>query len=373
MINLHTGMPGNGKTLYTLSTVEKRRIKENRSVYYHNIKELKLEGWTELSDDEAAKWYDLPPGAIIVLDECQRLFPPRGTGAAIPKTESELQTHRHKGFDLYLITQDPTMVPSHLRKLCNIHLHMMRKFGSKWVSVHQFEGVRENVGKSRKDSIETQWIDDVSMYDKYKSAEVITQKFRVPYKLLLAGMLPFLIIGGAVYFYQKRLATPETPAVPVKANPALQAGQTGQPIQKKTYDLAAFAPRIEGLPHTAPRYDELTVPVRVPTIVGCVQAAKGKAHCYTQQGTRITPPGEFIAQFIERGMFEDYDRGPDLGAKQQEKQGNQNPNVFQLTPVGRSNQNPPPGPTSKPEAAPVFTANNTWLESDAANIRLFRK
>jgi hypothetical protein len=173
VINLHTGLPGNGKTLYTLSTVEKRRLSENRAVYYHGINDLKLD-WTLM--DKPEEWYLLPAGAIIVIDECQRLFTPRPNGAPIPKAESMLETHRHNGHDIYLITQDPTLVPSHLRKLVNTHRHMMRKFGSKWVTVHQFEGCRENVGKSRKDSIESQWVDDVSMYGKYKSAEVITQK-----------------------------------------------------------------------------------------------------------------------------------------------------------------------------------------------------
>jgi hypothetical protein len=317
VLELNTGLPGNGKTLYTLSTVEKRRIKEDRAVYYFNIKEVKLEGWTELTEEQARKWYELPPGALIVLDEAQRLFPPRPNGAPIPKTESELQTHRHKGFDIVLVTQDPGMLPAHLRKLVNVHRHMMRKFGTKWVTVHQFEGVRENVGKSRKDSIETQWRDDVAMYDKYKSTEVNTQKFRVPPKLILAALLPFALIGGAYYFYQKRLATP----APAVATQTASAGSAGVGVgtaqaQKRTYDLAAFQPRIDGLPHTAPRYDELTAPVRVPTIAGCVwfEASK-RGHCYTQQGTQTFPSPDFIKQYIAKGMFEDHERGPALNQR----------------------------------------------------------
>lgn len=314
MINLHTGLPGNGKTLYTLSTVEKRRVKENRVVYYHNIKELKLD-WTLLTDDQASKWYELPAGAIIVLDECQLLFPPRPNGAPIPLTESKLQTHRHNGHDLYLITQDPTMIPAHLRKLCNVHRHMMRKFGSKWVTVHQFEGVRDTVGKSRKDSIESQWVDDSTMYGKYKSAEVITQKARVPFKIWLAALVPFIIIALAYYFYQRRMVPVEPVKPPVSSVPGRPVG-TPSPVQvqKRVYDLAAFAPRLEGLPHTAPRYDDLTAPVRVPTIAGCIwHEKKNKGTCYTHQGSLITPPADFIKQYVKNGMFQDFDSGPALG------------------------------------------------------------
>ena len=311
MLNLHTGLPGNGKTLYTLSTVEKRRIAENRTVYYTGIKELQLD-WIQM--EKPAEWYNLPSGSIIVIDECQQLFTPRPNGAPIPKAESELETHRHKGFDIYLITQDPTFIPSHARKLCNVHRHMMRKFGSKWVTVHQWEGVRDNCAKSRKDSIESQWIDDTSMYGKYKSADVITQKFRVPVKLIAAGLLPIAVIGAAYYFYQRRLTAP-APAVQPAASPASSPG-TAQPAPapKRVFDPASFEPRVAGLPFTAPRYDELTAPVRVPAIAGCVWFEKtSRGHCYTQPGTQVFPPVSFIKQFIERGMFEDFERGPAVG------------------------------------------------------------
>ena len=377
MINLHTGLPGNGKTLYTLSTVEKRRIKENRAVYYHNIKEVTLDGWTALTDDEAAKWYELPAGAIIVLDEAQRLFPPRPNGAPIPKAESQLQTHRHNGHDLYIISQDPTMLPAHLRKLCNTHRHMMRKFGSKWVTVHQFEGVRDNVAKSRKDSIESQWVDDVSMYGKYKSAEVITQKFRVPFKLLLAACLPFVIIGAAWYFYQKRLAGNPTPPVPATAGPMVGNGATtGKGQEKRVYDLAAFEPRLPGLPHTAPRYDELTAPVRVPSIVGCVMAASGKAQCYSQQGTKISPPKDFIVQYLENGMFEDYERGPEIGSMQAAKNAGSGSKPEQLAPIGRANQNAVAVPSDHLQPATSAAYLERPLLSavrDGENIRNLRK
>lgn len=322
MINVTTGLPGASKTLHTLSTVEKRRLKENRAVYYYGIKELKLD-WIELTLEQAQKWWELPAGAIIVLDEAQKLFPPRPNGAPVPRMEAELETHRHSGYDFYLVTQDVGFLPAHLRKLIQTHKHLMCKFGTPWVTIHQFEGARDNVSKSRKDSIETQWLRDSSMYDKYKSAEIHTQKVRVPFKVWVAMLLPFVLIGGAYYFYQKRL-TGTVPGAPASSSVAPAAGPVakGRVTESKAapvapprvYDLASFAPRIEGLPHTAPRYDELTAPVRVPTIVGCVWLPKSKrGHCYTQQGTKTFPGEAFIKQYVENGMFEDYERGPELG------------------------------------------------------------
>jgi len=318
MINLHTGLPGAGKTLRSVALIEKRRIAESRAVYYSDrLHEVTLEGWFPMPDPH--KWYELPAGSILFFPEAQKTWPKRANGAPVPQSEAEFETHRHKGYDVYLDTQDPGFIDAHLRKLVDVHYHLMRKFGSPWVSVHEFKGCRDNVSKSRKDSIETQWVNDKSIYGKYKSAEIHTNKTRIPPKVLLAGLLPFIIVGLAYSFYQRRLNAQSTtppasigvPLAPSAAPPA------AAPAVKRTYDLASFIPRLEGLPHTAPRYDELTVPVRVPTVSGCVWFEKTqRGNCYTQQGTIVSPPVAFIKQYVAHGMFEDYERGPGLAQGQ---------------------------------------------------------
>lgn len=314
MIILHTGLPGAGKTLRSVSLLEKKRIAENRAVYYAGIQEVTLEGWFPMPDPH--KWFELPPGSLLYFGEVQKIWPKRANGAPVPQSEAEFETHRHKGFDVYLDTQDPTFIDSHLRKLIDVHFHMMRKFGSPWVSVHEFKGCRDTVSKTRKDSIEIQWLNDKSVYGKYKSAEIHTTKVRIPPKVLIAGAVPFVILALAYSFYQRRLNAPPpvSPAAAAVSPVASRSPAASAPAAaKRSYDLAAFAPRIEGLPHTAPRYDELTAPVRVPTVSGCVWFEKTKrGHCYTQQGTLLTPPADFIKQYIERGMFEDHERGPSL-------------------------------------------------------------
>ena len=49
MLHVITGLPGNGKTLFTLDYVEKLRKQSGRPVYYSSIPELSLP-W-ELLDD----------------------------------------------------------------------------------------------------------------------------------------------------------------------------------------------------------------------------------------------------------------------------------------------------------------------------------
>ena len=55
---------------------------------------------------EPALWFELPRNSIIIIDECQQTFPVRPVGAKVPLHCSEFETHRHKGWDIHLVTQD---------------------------------------------------------------------------------------------------------------------------------------------------------------------------------------------------------------------------------------------------------------------------
>lgn len=68
---------------------------------------------------------------------------------------------------------------------------------------------------------------------------------------------------------------------------------------------ARYRPRIAGLTHTAPIYDELTEPVDVPIIDGCVTSKKG-CRCYDQRGNHYKTTREICRQFMEDGIFWDF-------------------------------------------------------------------
>lgn len=342
--NLHTGLQGNGKTLLTLKHVEELRLAsgktedDRRKVFYSGIRDLTL-NWEQFGGPsadpahkekpwftDASEWYKLPTGAIIVIDEAQRLFRPRGNGSAVPAYEAALETLRHNGHTLFLITQDPGLISAGTRKLCGIHRHMMRKFGTNWCTIHEYVGVRDNVAKSRKGSQETNVVYPKEYYDKYKSAEEHNVKARIPWKILA---LVVVLVGAVGFgFYSAFAPRSGTTAKPSQA-PASGAGPSrpltqeggGKYVPPQTAQAlaASYQPRIQGIPHTAPRYDELTAPVKAPIVVGCWIQAKA-ATCITQQGTRIKPSIEFAASFIENGQFvdiEDRDSRSEQGGAQQ--------------------------------------------------------
>lgn len=308
-LTLHTGKPGNGKTLYTLWHVKKRAEEEGRPVFYSGIKDLKLP-WTEI---EADKWYECPAGSIIVIDEAQRVFRPRSNGSQVPKHVEALETLRHQGFDLYLITQHPLLIDANARRLCGIHRHMIRAFGFQGANIHEFSEVRENVDKSRTGSIETKFPYPREVYNYYQSAEVHTIKGKLPRRVYFLLLMPLLLAACLYFFYNwfvKSKNGPQNAAVTAsqqKTGPGQGNGAATQPAAtaKPVGDyIAERSPRIDNQPWSAPIYDDVTKPTEAPTPVACVQNHKtGTCRCYDQQSATMKVSVEYCQSFIKDGAF----------------------------------------------------------------------
>ena len=334
MITLITGTPGAGKTLRCLWLVEALRISSGRDVYYSGIADLNLP-WFEFSD--ATKWYELPDKAIIVIDECQRVFRPRAPSVKVPPHVEALETHRHRGIDMFLVTQHPSLVELNVRRLVELHEHLMRKFGSAWATVHGWKGVKDNCDKSRSDSIRSEFKYPKHVYTWYKSAELHTAKFKLPGKVIVLLALP-LVLAAAVYFAASKLSTVGKSQLPLttqnNSSPSSLAVNTkidtSRSISSEQY-LDQYKPRFAGLPWTAPRYDDLTQPVTVPVIRGCVDLGQDapkdrpSAWCQLDGGVFIYPPKSFITQYIRDRYFIDFERTGRAGdiAASQPRQGDQ--------------------------------------------------
>lgn len=316
MITLITGTPGAGKTLYALNYVKDLSERENRPVFYNGVADLKLP-WSEL--DKGEDWHTCPPGSIVLIDECQRVFRPRGNGSAVPKHVEALETHRHGGVDLVVITQHPMLVESNVRRLVGRHFHVMRTFGMKRATVHEWGQTKENCDKSRSDSVRHEFGYPAKSFEWYKSAELHTHKARIPAKLWVLLSVPFILGAVAWGMYQWQLSRLE------KANPVQTGPMTSGKISTAAgVNVAAPAPavdplqwfkdqtpRIVGLPHTAPVYDQIAKPVSMPIPAGCI-AGSNSCKCYTAQGTRIAEMQESICRDIAlNGYFNPYKKERD--------------------------------------------------------------
>ncbi|MHA4871603.1 zonular occludens toxin domain-containing protein [Duganella sp. PWIR1] len=314
MIELITGLPGNGKTLYTISTVKKIAESENRAVYYAGIPELTLD-WIPI---DPTKWMEAPPNSIIVIDEAQKIFRNRSLGTQPGKHVTDLETHRHLGIDLFLLTQHPSLIDPAIRRLAGRHRHMVRVWGMAVSTVHKWDAVKDNPDKSRTDSEKTKWAFDKSVYQYYKSADVHTMKRTIPGRVkLLAGCVVVLI--GVGFYMKNRIEERTHPdqLLASGASPSSSVGKTDavdrapvpdkfDPKQDMQRYVQMSTPRIEGLPQTAPKYDELTKPTRVPVPAACIQVAD-KCRCFSQQGTSLDVKYSMCIEFARNGFFQEFD------------------------------------------------------------------
>jgi len=322
-----TGLPGNGKTLYTLWMVEKRRKEEHRPVFYSGIKELALE-WEAIDPYE---WHKAPANAIVVIDEAQRshddavdqkkgrgkLFGVRPRGEE-PDWVTQLEVHRHGGIDLVLLTQHPMFLSAHVRKLADRHLHLVRRWGFQSSTVHEWGEVREDCHKRRADSSKHTFSFPREVYRWYKSAEAHTMKVRVPWRIWGMGIVILALIG-LIWFVVHRLAaqvggpaqsSSQVAAQPGGAFPGGPAGGQGLRVAGQSLSrgewLAQWEPRVPGLGYTAPVYDDVTKPVDAPYPAACV-VIRGGCQCWTQQATRLQVPDALCRTIVAGGFFVGWD------------------------------------------------------------------
>ncbi len=326
MITLLTGFPGNGKTLYLLDWIERWAKQENRPVYFSGIEFtpaglLRFGEWIEF---EPMKWNECPPGAIVVIDECQRIFRNRSINAVAPKFVTDLETHRHLGIDLVFITQHPMLVDPALRRLTGQHLHAVRTFGMEGSVIHEWPQVRENCDKpvGRKDSTAKPFKFNKSLYGLYKSAEQHTMKRNIPWKIKMLFILP-LVLAGLVYLIYNSIMSrihPESEPAASKqqASGFVSSSRKGNgsendidPIADARKYVFESTPRIVGMPHTAPKYDGVTAPITAPVPVSCV-ASKTKCNCYSQQATIMDVSDDTCRTIVARGFFVDFKANPDV-------------------------------------------------------------
>lgn len=325
MITIITGLPGNGKTLYSLFTINAYAESEKREVYYCRIKELTLP-WTEFNAEE---WESLPAGSIIVIDEAQLTFPRKPNGSKLPDFYTNLSVHRHKGFDIFLLTQSPKLVDMFVRELCGRHLHLIRKFGMQRANIWEWAAYNDAPQRaaSHKNAILHKFKYPKHVYKWYKSAEVHTVKLKIPIQLVLAALFVVIVIVG-IFYVMHRLnerahsGGEEKPASAsvggvldgpaVKGNGRVSYKDAKDDAQQYLFDRA---PRVQGLPQTAPRYDEITKPTTAPLPVACVANEK-RCSCFTQQATPMAVPELLCRDIVARGYFVDFD---DHGGKNQQQ------------------------------------------------------
>jgi len=332
VLSIITGLPGNGKTLYTLDLVSKYQAAQlesekktdpeakARPIYQNGIPELTWQ-WETLEHVE--RWHELPTGAIIVIDESQRHFPQMSSSAKRPEHYSRFDMHRHQGHDIFLLTQDSNLIDTNVRAMAGRHIHLVRPFGMEYANVYDWPQVHNTRGKDvSKDTsaLKSKWMFNKELYAVYKSAEAHTVKRQLPYKklailafTLIAPVVLMLlaldkvrgpandhpeIVQGGVDDQSERTAT---------ASPMALPSVSGNGKRSMYTDLSAFQPRIPDVPSSASVYDGLTTAQDAPRVSGCSHLEYDdfeECNCTDQQGSTIDVSLQFCKTYIKKGAFD---------------------------------------------------------------------
>lgn len=286
MLKLITGIPGSGKTLYAVSML-KKAVEHNSTLpadeqrkIYCDITGLTIEG----IEPPPLDWRLTPPKSLLIYDEAQFQKPfQAGRGLSPYQYIQELTIHRKTGHEIWYITQDPKRLHGNILDMVETHWHLDRPYGAKLANIYQFRGV-ERTPKSRS-AIERAERKSLFNYDKrlfdlYQSSEVDDGiKLRLPGKLILMVLAPFLLFGFSAYQWfgedtQKMVkGTPDEPAA------IAQPVATAVPVP-----AVSTVQQLPALPTTQPVY----VPPTNPNLQQVALVVTNNNNCIAKDNNGMT-------------------------------------------------------------------------------------
>ena len=350
MITVLTGVPGIGKTSYLVSMLLEDKQFHNRPIFVMGIPDLKLDHvpappvkeWTEMREDPddpslMLPYYTFPENAILIVDEAQRVFRARSASSKVPDHVAALETHRHTGIDIFLLTQGPTLFDPNIKVTCGRHIHItMTPLGlRKSIEWTTLQGSPDSPG-TQKLGLTKPFKLKKKAFSFYKSSAHHTKPVRsFPWPVL--WLLVPLVLGYLTIpkFYHKwygggdmaakpavaangqtaqgGAAAAVTPGAVAPAAGSAQAPVTAQAIFEQE------APRLAGRPETAPQYDSMRQVKVMPLAVAFV-ASKTRCKAYTQQGTVVEMDDAMCRAGVEHSRFNPYADPVAPGQVQQSQQ-----------------------------------------------------
>ena len=218
-VKLITGATGDGKSHYAVKLI-KEALSTNRPVYT-NIEGIDLDGVMPIPENDHGEldWQLCQSanaelglqGALVVYDEAQKQKDNKGEkyfawkGREKLSTRdviSELDTHRHFGYDIIFITQEPNLLHLHLLGFVKEHYHCSRPMNKQGSQIALWRSWQRNPNSSSaleraEDVFFVPF--DKEVFDQYKSTELVTdKKLRIPKyikKTAIIGLCAFSVIG----------------------------------------------------------------------------------------------------------------------------------------------------------------------------------
>lgn len=337
MITLLTGGPGTGKTAWLLNAlIDHRKEQPDRLIYIHGIRNLRGIAHETIycrsqlcdicrsqdADIQASLKNGLAPkfvedwmtwkesGALIIVDEVQRIWRPSNGAAQLPESISGLETHRHYGLDFWLISQGPHLFHNFIRLLVGRHVHLVAKWNGR--SEYEWPECKQDV-QSRSDAIVRPYTLPKRVFDMYDSAEIHTKQDKrrpLSFYAAIASLLVLAILVVALFYRLKARIHPQPD--PVAASSTLASAVPGSPPSASSPApvkpiFPDFQPTVPGVPESAPAYAELIKVTAAPLLAGCVYSkAKDSCLCYTAQATPYPVSKPYCIEQVKNHRFNPY-------------------------------------------------------------------
>jgi hypothetical protein len=241
-VSIFTGVPGMGKTALIVSMLleNEKLLNKARPVFVMGIPDLKIdhskcppvEEWTEQRPDPddpslMLDYFTFPPESIIIIDEAQKIYRNRASTSKVPPVVAALETHRHTGIDIWLLTQKPKQLDTAVREIAGQHVHIRNTmfFGRRLYEWPEYRDV--NTEANFKDAAIRKFSPPKSAFKYYKSSEVHTKQKRRIHNVFffLPVAVAFTLYNGWGIF-SKIFASPSSEVDPITKISDIQKNET---------------------------------------------------------------------------------------------------------------------------------------------------
>ena len=339
MINLITGGPGSGKTCYLIGELLKYE-EEGRNLYVHGVPGLTIKHeriycespFCTVCEDKplqgarlASDWPDyVGANDVVVLDDVQHIWRPRGgqgRSSEVPRSLAGLETARHLGADFWLVTQSPSLVDIHARRMVTRHIHI--KYSSVFGRV-KYEWAECQTDPQQSwtgDTVKGTYTLDKKHFKYYKSADLHTVQDRKKPLSFYAYGVAFLMVPLAIWWAfssfgdMGEISDEDT----LVASNEFVSFSDSLPDIDRGYSRSTFfpdssrgdiydrAPEVDYRPESAPAYRHLVEIKDYPRLAGCVYTeSTNHCQCYTQQATRVQVSYDYCRNFVSNPPFNPY-------------------------------------------------------------------